>query len=75
MQIKLKLMGMLKDKSPTGDKLELKDDATIRDAILALEIDVESVHVFTVNGKLVRDKEYSLSECDEFSIFPPVAGG
>jgi len=75
MQIQLKLMGMLKEKSPQGDMLELATGAVIRDALLALELDIDSVQVFTVNDDLVRDKSHPLAEGDQLSIFPPVGGG
>lgn len=75
MQIQLKLMGMLKEKAPDGSKLELSEAAVIRDALVALEIDADSVHVFTINGNLIRDKEHALADGDELSIFPPVGGG
>ena len=75
MQIQLKLMGMLKQKSPESGMLELASGAVIRDALLALEIDVDSVHVFTLNDDLVRDKSHPLADGDLLSIFPPVGGG
>lgn len=68
-------MGMLKDKGPTSGELELADDATIADSLVALQIPVESVHVFTVNGTLERDKTRILAEGDELTVLPPVGGG
>ena len=73
--IQIKLMGMLKDKGPPGDQLQLSDDATIADSLLAMEIPVESVHVFTVNGTLERDKTRVLADGDELTVLPPVGGG
>ena len=75
MQIKLKLMGMLRDKLPEGSVLELDDSATIGDALAALDIDADRVQVFTVNGSLERDKQRTLSDGDELSVIPPVGGG
>lgn len=75
MQIQLKLMGMLKDRTPSDGTLDLQDAATIQDALRALEVDVDSVHVFTVNGTLQRDKSHGLEDGDELVVFPPVGGG
>ena len=75
MRIRLKLMGMLKENAPEGDSLELDDDASIRDALVALEIPVDAVQVFQVNGTLERDKSRVLTNNDELTILPPVGGG
>ena len=75
MNVQIKLMGMLKDKGPPNGELPLADDATIEDALVAMEIPVESVHVFTVNGTLERDKKRPLADGDELTVLPPVGGG
>ncbi len=75
MQISLKLMGMLKAKTPEGGRLTIPDGAAIVDVLHALELDPASVQVFTVNGKLIRDRDHSLNDGDELSILPPVGGG
>jgi sulfur carrier protein ThiS len=75
MEIRVKLMGVLKPKSPADGKLELPDGATIDDALRALDISAASVQVFTVNGQLVRDRSRVLSANDELSVLPPVGGG
>ncbi len=75
MEIRVKLMGVLKPKSPDNGKLELADAATIDDALRALDIAAASVQVFTVNGQLVRDRSRVLSAGDELSVLPPVGGG
>ena len=75
MQITVKLMGMLKDRAPTDGTLELSVGATILDVLTALEIEPETVQVFTVNGSLVRDKSHELHEGDELTVLPPVGGG
>ena len=75
MQIKLKLMGMLKSKEPPDKVLEVADGASLEAVLHQLEIPVESVAVFTVNGKLIRDRNHRLAAGDELSILPPVGGG
>ena len=75
MKINLKLMGMLKDKCPADGVLQLADGATIEDALNALQIPVDSVQVFTVNGQLERDSSRAMNEGDELTVLPPVGGG
>ena len=75
MKIRVKLMGLLKDRTPSGGELTLPDSTSIRDALGKLQIPPESVQVFTVNGNLVRDPSHPLSDGDELMILPPVGGG
>ena len=75
MQIRLKLMGMLKARTPPGGALELADGATIDDVLRALEIAPKAIQVFTVNGRLERNRSRELAANDELSIIPPVGGG
>ena len=75
MRIHTKLMGVLKDKTPASGQLDLPEQATIDDALTALDIPGESVQVFTVNGQLERDRHRTLADNDELAIIPPVSGG
>ncbi len=75
MQIEVKLMGMLREKSPPNGKLDLPDGANIENALQALRIPVETVQVFTINGQLERDRSRQLQAGDELSVLPPVGGG
>ena len=75
MQIRVKLMGMLKEKAPEGDVIELSDESSIEDALGVMDIPVESVQIFSVNGKLVRDRTRTLQPDDELTVLPPVGGG
>ena len=75
MIVRLKLMGVLKAKTPTGGQLEVDDGASIEDVLLALDVAVESVQIFTVNGSLERDRSYVLSDGDDLSVLPPAGGG
>ena len=58
-----------------GGVLELPDGATIEDALAALGLAVDRMHVTTVKGKIERDRGRTLSDGDELTILPPVGGG
>ena len=75
MIVQLKLMGMLKDKSPENGQIQVPDHGTITTVLEALDIPLDSVQVFTLNGALERDKSRVLSADDELTILPPVGGG
>ncbi len=76
MKIHVKLMGMLKDRTPPEGTIELPDDdATIENALAELEIPVDTVQVFSVNGSIQRDLARRLQEGDELTVVPPVGGG
>jgi sulfur carrier protein ThiS len=75
MIVQIKLMGVLKAKTPAGEQLELDDGASIEDVLRVLDVPVESVQVFTVNGSLERDRSRHLSDGDALSILPPAGGG
>lgn len=75
MEIQLKLMGMLKEKTPEDGKLDLPEGATIATVLERLGVQEGTVKVFTLNGDLVRDPTHPLSEGDELTVLPPVGGG
>ena len=75
MHIRLKLMGVLKAKTPPGGTLEVADGATIDDVLRALEITSQTIRVFTVNGQFERNRGRVLAVNDELSVIPPVGGG
>ena len=74
MQIRIKLMGALKDLSPDGNTLKLPDGATIEDALLELNI-AAKVHAVSLNGTFERDRSKPLSPDDQLTVLPPVSGG
>ncbi len=75
MRIRLKLMGMLKARTPPGGAIEMADGATIDDVLRTLDIAPQTVRVFTVNGEFERDRSRVLAPDDELSAIPPVGGG
>ena len=75
MNIRIKLMGMLKDKAPTNGLLQVADGKTIREVLADLEIADTSVQAVTVNGSIQRDHTRVLAEGDELMVLPPVGGG
>jgi sulfur carrier protein ThiS len=75
MQIRVKLMGMLKSLLPAGDRLDLVEGATIGEALTTLGIAGDRVAACSVNGKLVRARDYPLADGDELTVLPPVGGG
>lgn len=75
MIVSVKLMGVLKAKTPSDGQLELEDGATIEDVLHMLDVPVESVQVFTVNGSLERDRARVLVAGDDLSVLPPAGGG
>jgi len=75
MRIRLKLMGVLKARTPAAGTLEVPDAATIEDVLRLLAIAPQTVKVFTVNGRFERDPGRSLAAEDELAVIPPVGGG
>jgi|TARA_B100000809_G_C15127830_1_gene527044 molybdopterin converting factor small subunit len=75
MQITVKLMGFLKDKTPPDSTLTLADSTTVEEVLAALDIPSELVQVITINGSFERDRSRQLADGDEFSVIPPVGGG
>ena len=75
MQVSVKLMGFLKEKTPGGGSLALSEGATIADVLTQLEIPPASVQVLMVNGSIERNRDRVLQAGDALSILPPVGGG
>jgi molybdopterin converting factor small subunit len=75
MRIRLKLMGMLKSKTPPGGLLEVTDAATIEAVLRALDIAPRAIQVITVNGQFERNRSRVLAAGDELAVIPPVGGG
>lgn len=75
MKIKVKLMGMLKDRTPEGGQVDLNVGATIADVLAQLKVDANAVQVFSINGAIERDQATQLNDQDELIVLPPVGGG
>jgi len=73
--VRVKLMGVLKARTPPGGGLDVAEGATIDDVLHALAIAPQSVQVFTVNGRFERDRGRALAANDELAVIPPVGGG
>ncbi len=79
MQVNIKLFANLRKKLPPGSlgkaTLELADQATIHDLIRHLDIPLDLAQMVLVNGEQTREFDRALTDGDQVSIFPPVAGG
>ena len=75
MQLRLKLMGALKAKTPQGGALELNDGASINDVLNTLDIPASHVQIVMVNGKPQPNRDTPLTAEDELTILAPVGGG
>tara|TARA_B100000029_G_scaffold17902_2_gene18207 strand:- start:36 stop:263 length:228 start_codon:yes stop_codon:yes gene_type:complete len=75
MRIRVKLMAALKDKSPEDDVLDLPDGATINEALAAMKVPGNFVHLVMVNNQMEKDRGRSLSDDDELMVMPPVGAG
>ena len=75
MRIRVKLMAALKEKSPEGDVLELSEGATSNEAVAAMKVPGNFVHLVMVNNQMERDRGRELVEDDELMVMPPVGAG
>ena len=75
MKIQVKLMGVLKEKTPVDGQLQLPESATVATALETLEITADNVQVLTINGSMMRNHGKALCEGDQLTVIPPVGGG
>ena len=75
MQVRVKLMGVFKPKTPAGGILDISDGATVESALNELDIPVQRVQVVTINGTFERDYSRALEPDDELTVLAPVGGG
>ncbi len=72
--LKIKLFAYLRDNRGREVEVLFKDNMTIIDLLEELNIEKEKVRIIIVNGRHQKF-DYTISPCDEISLFPPVAGG
>ena len=58
-----------------GGVLELPDDATVNQALEALEVPGDHVHLVMVNNQMEKDRDRALAADDELIVLPPVGAG
>ena len=74
-QVRVKLMGLLKTKTPPDGKLDVPDGATIEGVLSALDIPATHVQTVFVNGQLEPDRTRPLPPDAELTALAPVGGG
>ena len=74
-QIQVKLMGVLKKRTPPRGVLELEDGTTLAQAFSTLELPTSRIHAVSLNGQVERDFSRTLKPGDELIVLPPVGGG
>ena len=75
MQLHVKLMGMLRPKTPPGGEIEVPDGATVEAVLQSLDIAAGQVQLVTVNGRPETDRSHTLAAEDDLMVIPPVGGG
>jgi len=54
---------------------DIADSASLTDLIRKLSIPGQEVHLAIVNGRVIHNHSFGLSEADRIGLFPPVGGG
>ena len=80
MTIHVKLMGVLRSRLPADSQagkatLQLDSGLTISGLLEHFGLAHGQVHLVLVNGEMAADRSRPLSDGDEVTVFPPVAGG
>ena len=75
MQVRVKLLGVLRGKQPPGGALDVEPGTTVAGALDRLGVGGGHVHLVMVNGAMETDRQRPLADGDELTVFPPVAGG
>ncbi len=79
MRVRVKLMGGLRYRVPAAEgglaEVEVEPGTTCTALLDALGIPSPQIHLLMVNGAMELDRSRSLSDGDQVTVFPPVAGG
>jgi molybdopterin converting factor small subunit len=78
MQIRIKLMGALRNQLPNTQgsiEVDLESGATVNSMLEKLQLPAGRVHLVMVNGEMEHNRSRPLADGDELTLFPPVAGG
>jgi molybdopterin converting factor small subunit len=80
MQVRVRLMGVLRNKLPPGSPsgtavLDVEPATTVTAVLDRLGIGGGHVHLVMVNGAMEQDRQRALADGDELTVLPPVAGG
>ena len=75
MQIRIKLMGALKEKEPPEGLLDVSEGTTIDDVVQQLDISSAQVQIVMVNNRPQPDRTVVVNANDELTILAPVGGG
>lgn len=75
MQIKLRLMGSLRDRMPSAGELEIPEQTTVNELLEILEIPEKRVQVISINNQFEHDRDRLLQADDQVTILPAVVGG
>lgn len=74
MIIEVEFFGRLMPDLPRLQKIELNEYATVKDAIMRLDIDIDQVGLITVNG-VQREDQDRLYDCSRLCFFTHMSGG
>ena len=80
MRVEVRLYATFSDHAPSkraGEpfQINIEDSPSLTDLIRKLKIPEKEVHLIMVNGRVIHDRSFRLSEADRIGLFPPVGGG
>jgi molybdopterin converting factor small subunit len=71
-------MGALRNQLPNSQgstELEMEGGVNVESVLSKLGLPAGRVHLVMINGQMEHDRARPLSDGDELTLFPPVAGG
>ena len=80
MKIEVRLFATLtqyRERASSGEpfELEMASTATLAHLVKELKIPPKKIHLAMINGRIIHDRNTSLSESNRVGLFPPVGGG